>query len=115
MATSTTVYAMETNTGTITTWLPLPTPFLVTQKGCSTSFRDVNYGMNAFDPNYSSLDPHYACMPAAASNWWNQPFSPEPTQTTILGIGPMVCPESWNVVQTSTKDMSSVFSMCCPV
>ncbi|KPI36168.1 uncharacterized protein AB675_8859 [Cyphellophora attinorum] len=111
-------YAIETNAGIVTTWVPLSTTYSPTQ-ACRTSFRGVydggsNDGLNAFDPNYSTLDSSYSCMPAAASVWWDQPVASDQTATTTLGIGPIVCPESWHVVQTSTKDVTSIFSMCCP-
>lgn len=71
-------------------------------------------GIFAFDPNVSTLDQSYSCVPVAASNWWSQNGQSNTKYTTKLAIGPIVCPQDWVVVQSSTKDESSVYSMCCP-
>lgn len=114
---SSSFYPVET-TGTITsTWVPLTTTFSA-PASCSNLFRevgDVGGGtFMAYDPGYSTLNTSYTCNPSAAAIWWAQYTGTLTTDTTRIGIGPMVCPQSWSVVQTSIVDSSSTFSMCCP-
>lgn len=110
-------YPIETNSGTVTTWVPLTTAFSAPQS-CTTIFRDIGVSTGgtkqAYDPNYTSLDASYSCVPAPVSVWWSQWSESSSTYTTKIAIGPIVCPLNWSAVQTSVKDRTSTFSMCCP-
>lgn len=113
---SASLYPLET-TGTITsTWIP-PTTAYSAPASCSNLFREVGPTggtLLAYDPNCHSLDSAYTCNPGPATLWWSQELSTSFIYTNRISIGPMVCPYSWSVVQTSILGSSSTFLMCCP-
>lgn len=107
-------YSLETTSGTTTSWLPLTTVYPIVN-GCDQLFRQIPEGLLGYDPNYGkTIDPRYSCAPPQATAWWEQLNGNTQTYNGNIEIGPVTCPQSWRVVQTSIKDSVSTYSMCCP-
>jgi hypothetical protein len=104
----------ETNSGTITSWIPLTTAF-PSQPGCESSlYKFVPETIAAWDPGYGlSADRELTCLPKPATTWWLQDLHGKNTDT-VLSIGPITCPQAYYTATESVKDASSTLIACCP-
>ncbi|KAI1356099.1 hypothetical protein F5Y01DRAFT_268530 [Xylaria sp. FL0043] len=111
----TTLYPAVTSEGTVTSFLPLTTPFTPSAE-CSDYFRLNGPSLVAFDPGYGlDIDPLVRCVPSAVTTWWEQGRLGDNNEDhTAISIGPLVCPYEWRTVATSVADESSTAAMCCP-
>jgi hypothetical protein len=111
------VHPPETNAGTVTSWLPLTTPWPSSQ-GCSSIFlAHGNFAAGAvayvFDPTYGiSVDANVRCWPPEATTWWAQTFLGN-TGTTVE-LGPFVCPAAYTTATTTVVNALSTLVGCCP-
>lgn len=109
--------APETDFATVTSWLPLKTPFPL-PLGCSSSISA--FGTNAiiaFDPGYGlSIDINAKCVPEAVTSWWETRDARLTAGgvTTIYSIGPLVCPDAYTTALTSVFDSAKTQILCCP-
>ncbi|TAQ87491.1 hypothetical protein B7494_g4192 [Chlorociboria aeruginascens] len=106
------VHPAETNSGTITSWIPLATAYPIVPS-CTTAFYapgalDIGV-LYLFDPNnHNALFPTH-CLPPEMTSWWNQNNT-----NTITSIGgPFLCPLAYSPVYSETSGTSS-FTACCP-
>ncbi|KAI1211679.1 uncharacterized protein F4807DRAFT_458574 [Annulohypoxylon truncatum] len=105
----------ETNTGTVTSWIPISTAY-PHQAGCDEYFwQYVTDTIAAWDPGYGiSVRTDATCLPKPVTTWWLQDrFGP--IKETILSIGPVTCPQDYYTATASAKDASSTFVACCPL
>lgn len=106
----------ESRSGTITSWIPLVTPYSMFPDGCSSAFwaNDRGVSIVGWDPGYGiSVDKNMRCMPEAVTAWWDQDRL-GPNSETVVSIGPLTCPEPFTQVHTSFIDASSTSIACCP-
>ncbi|KAI1758824.1 hypothetical protein GGR53DRAFT_524353 [Hypoxylon sp. FL1150] len=104
----------ETNTGVVTSWIPITTAY-PTQPNCpSLIWKYVPSTLAAWDPGYGiDVDTDVTCLPKPVTTWWLQNrFGP--IEATILSIGPITCPQAYYTATVSKKDESSTFVACCP-
>jgi hypothetical protein len=102
--------SLTTESGTITAWLPVLTPYPSIAACSSQVFRNDG-GIIAFDPYFPGHmgDTGVHCLPQELSlSWWQR----DAGTTTILGPT-FVCPEAWSVVKT-IEYPTAVQSLCCP-
>jgi hypothetical protein len=107
---------LETNSGTVTAWLPLSTPWLSIQ-ACSSQIYAQRAGLGA---NFIAFDPLYGleisasaipCLPSEVSAWYLQGQN-SPT-TTLLGPT-FVCPGAYSAVETILVNSQTQQILCCP-
>lgn len=114
----------ETNSGIVTSWLPLTTPFPYNSNGaCSLgSWASSGNGPDrdsialAFDPdsNYANQFANN-CLPTEVTKWWNQRATTgHGGLATQYSIGPIVCPEIYTTATTSDLGGGSTQVACCP-
>lgn len=106
----------ESSTGTVTSWIPLITPYSMYVEKCSSAFWRWNDDgtMVAWDPGYGiSVDTNLRCVPEAATTWWNQELL-GPNTETIVSIGPLTCPDPFTQAATQIEDASRTRIACCP-
>ncbi|KAF2135200.1 uncharacterized protein K452DRAFT_281870 [Aplosporella prunicola CBS 121167] len=109
-------YPAETNSGEVTSWIPLTTKF-PSVSGCASSFRLNGPSLVVFDPGYGlDINTIVRCQPPAVTTWWEQARlglggAPDHTALSIL---PLMCPDYFHTVKSSIKDGSSTLAMCCP-
>lgn len=108
------IYPPETTSGVVTSYIPL-TDVFVPPESCKSVFRE-GASWIAYDLLYGlEINSNVVCQPSAVTTWWTQATSGSPLSgQTIVSIGPLSCPSSWNTVATSLKDVSSTAAMCCP-
>lgn len=108
-------YPAETNTGVVTSWIPLASVW-PSASGCRSSFRLDGPSLVAFDPGYGlDIDTAVVCQPPAVTTWWEQArLGGGGSDHTAVSILPLRCPESFSTVATSIKNQSSTLAMCCP-
>lgn len=105
----------ESSSGTITSWIPLVTPYSMFVDGCSSSFwaNTERPTIVGWDPGFGiSVDTNMRCMPEAVTAWWDQDRL-GPNSETIVSIGPLTCPEPFTQVHTWDR-VSSTIIACCP-
>ncbi|KAI1389906.1 uncharacterized protein F4822DRAFT_217909 [Hypoxylon trugodes] len=105
----------ETNSGTVTSWIPIPTTH-PHQPGCESSlWKFVPNTIAAWDPGYGiSVSTSPTCLPKPVTTWWLQDrFGP--IAETVLSIGPVTCPQDYYTATASAKDSSSTLIACCPM
>lgn len=105
----------ESRSGTITSWIPLVTPYSMFADGCPSAFLGQADGDSiiGWDPAYGiSIDKNMRCMPEAVTAWWDQDRL-GPNSETVTSIGPLICPEPFKQVHT-LGDASSTKVACCP-
>jgi hypothetical protein len=112
MATST--HSPETNSGVVTSWLPVSTPWPAVPQCSAEIYSQIGGGSAiAFDPFFGqSINGQITCLPPAATLWWNQVYQ-TPAQT-ITSLGPFACPELYTTGTTSALNSLSTFIGCCP-
>lgn len=106
----------ESRGGTITSWIPLITPYSILPECTSALMRwDTAEAVIAFDPGFGiSVDHRSQCGPKAVTAWWDQDRL-GPNIETITSLGPLLaCPEPYVQVATSVLDASSTLVGCCP-
>ncbi|KUJ11608.1 uncharacterized protein LY89DRAFT_722728 [Mollisia scopiformis] len=122
MSASATTHPPETSFGTVTSWLPLTTPF-VSPDGCSSALwarwgfiQSESYNALAFDPSYDgiSFDGRLSCLPPEAKLWWERDSSVKSGVSTEYSIGLIVCPQDYATVGTSIVGAGSTWVACCP-
>jgi hypothetical protein len=103
-----------TNAGTVTSLIPLTTAW-PSSSGCESYFRLNGPSLLNYDPGYGAeIDMNVICAPQAVTTWWEQGCLGGGTQYhTVVGIGPITCPEAFPRVVTSIKDGISTLEMCC--
>jgi hypothetical protein len=116
-------HAPETNFGTITSWVPLPTAFAY-QAGCSSaifapkrSSPEEPFNVIAFDPTYGvAVDAAQKCLPEAATLWWKTDAASLTSQgiTTRYSIGPIECPKAYKTAATFPVGDDRTQVACCP-
>lgn len=105
----------ESRSGTITSWIPLVTPYSMFPDGCTSAFWQWtdDVPIVGWDPGYGiSVDANLRCMPEAATVWWNQQWL-RLNSEIVFSIGPLTCPEPFKQVHT-LEDASSTKVACCP-
>ncbi|KAE8151991.1 hypothetical protein BDV25DRAFT_138354 [Aspergillus avenaceus] len=108
------LYTAETNSGSVTSFIPLTTvwPF---SSACRSYFRKNGPSLMAYDPGYGlEIDTKVICAPPAVTTWWEQRKLGRGSHHTAVSIGPLTCPEDFSTVITSIKDRTSTLAMCCP-
>jgi len=109
----------ETNSGTVTSWLPITTTWpTITQ--CSTEIYSQtatvpgeNVLAMGFDPYFNTIiSPNVFCLPPEATSWWQQPQ--QTPQLTVTSIGPIICPGLYSTATTSVLNSESTWVACCP-
>ncbi|KAJ5588161.1 hypothetical protein N7537_010839 [Penicillium hordei] len=115
MSDSAVLYPAETNSGTVTSYVPLTTTWTPSPE-CFTKYRLDGPSLMAFDPAYGlDVETGVLCGPPAMTTWWEQGLlGDHGSYATRISIGPMSCPDNWSTLASSTKDSSSVLEMCCP-
>ncbi|RDW60259.1 hypothetical protein BP5796_11865 [Coleophoma crateriformis] len=115
----TTTHPPETNSGVVTSWLPVTTAWPSVSQCSSEIYSQIPFGTNggalaiAFDPYYAqSIDSRITCLPPAATLWWDQ-TQQIPAQT-VTSLGPFVCPGLYTTASTSNVNGLSTFIACCP-
>lgn len=109
----------ETNLGIVTSWLPLTTTY-PSQSGCSSDIYarwGITSGYNAvaFDPEYGiSVNTSVSCLPAQATTWWDQ-LGLQDTTSTVISLGPVICPAQYTTIGTSLVGVGSTLVVCCPL
>ncbi|KAI1657336.1 hypothetical protein F4813DRAFT_361102 [Daldinia decipiens] len=105
----------ETNTGIVTSWIPIPTAH-PHQPGCENSlWKFVPTIIAAWDPGYGlSVGGVTTCHPKPVTTWWLQERL-GPIRETILSLGPITCPSDYYTATVSAKDASSTYVACCPL
>lgn len=112
----TSLYPAETNSGVVTSWIPLTTVF-TPSASCTSQFRLDGPSLVAFDPGYGlDIDSNAECAPPAVTTWWEQGRlgGGDGNGHTAVSIGPLTCPDEWTTVASSTSQGSSTAFMCCP-
>jgi hypothetical protein len=102
--------SLTTRSGTVTAWLPIPTPHPSIAACSSQVFRNSD-GIVAFDPYFPIAMgiTGLKCLPEELSlSWWQR----DTETTTILGPT-FVCPEAYSIVSTIAFP-SSIQTLCCP-
>ncbi|KAG8162867.1 hypothetical protein KVR01_007345 [Diaporthe batatas] len=121
MAESTVLDAMayrppEFSTGTLTSWIPLITPYSMYATDCTSAFwrwRPEGTPV-AWDPGYGiSVDPNLRCVPEAVTTWWDQNWLGSNSET-VVSIGPLTCPDPFTTAATISEDASRTRVACCP-
>ncbi|KAH8763293.1 hypothetical protein F5883DRAFT_463466 [Diaporthe sp. PMI_573] len=109
------LYPADTDSGEVTSYIPLKTVF-APPESCTSIFRQNGSSYVAYDPGYGlDINSNVICQPPAVTTWWNQAdLGNAVSDHTVVSIGPLSCPSSWNTVATSVKDVSSTAAMCCP-
>ena len=107
-------YPPETNTGTLTSWIPIITTF-ASPSGCESLYWSYVIGTLAvWDPGYGiSVDTHIKCHPRAATSWWDQGRLGVDS-ATVVSLGPITCPSDYTTVTTMIQNQFSTFVACCP-
>ncbi|KGO75606.1 hypothetical protein PITC_050360 [Penicillium italicum] len=115
MSDSAVLYPAETNSGTVTSYVPLTTTWTPPSE-CYTKYRLDGPSLMAFDPAYGlDVETGLVCGPPAMTTWWEQGLlGDHGSYATRISIGPMSCPDNWSTLASSTKDSSSILQMCCP-
>ncbi|KAI2606514.1 uncharacterized protein GGS25DRAFT_533594 [Hypoxylon fragiforme] len=95
----------ETNKGTVTSWIPIPTAH-PHQPGCDKYWwKYVPSIIAAWDPGYGvSVQQDATCLPKPVTTWWLQDRL-GPIHETVLSLGPMTCPQDY---YTATVDYDFV-------
>ncbi|KAI1380736.1 hypothetical protein F4677DRAFT_196371 [Hypoxylon crocopeplum] len=104
----------ETNSGVVTSWIPVPTVH-PHQAGCENLlWQYVPNVIAAWDPGYGiEVDTKATCLPKAATTWWLQDrFGP--ISDSVFSLGPVTCPQDYYTATVSAKDATSTFIACCP-
>lgn len=110
-------YSPITQSGTVTSFLPLTTAWPAT-KLCSSVF----YTGGGFDNPvafYPDLHLYYAnvgtapnCLPPEVATWWYQDTGVSSVATVLA---PIVCPEQYyTIVADKESNDDSTFVACCP-
>jgi hypothetical protein len=109
-----TVKLPETNSGVVTSWMPLTTAYPAV-RGCDQLYWSVVANtVAAWDPGYGLFVADSSCLPKAATTWWDQDKLGKNTET-VMSIGPVTCPQAYYTARTSVKDSSSTLVGCCPM
>ena len=105
--------APVTNFDVTTSWIPVVTPWPLTE-ACSSQIYSENSGgsLVAFDPlYYSSIDPSaLTCLPPAITSWWFQTRQAKFTTS----LGPFVCPAAYSTGSASLVNAYTAEVFCCP-
>lgn len=103
----------ELNSETVTSWIPLTTPYSM-GLGCSSTFRSWAGSLSAWEPSYNALLPETSrCVPLPVITWWNQ-GNLGSNSKTVLSIGPLTCPQPFTQASSIPMDASSTQIFCCP-
>lgn len=113
-----TSYSLLTQSGTVTSYLPLTTTYVAPRNCFSTFFVHGLFPSQpafAFDPNLNlfDIDSQLQCLPPPAVTWWEQ----NPTvDSTSIAIGPVICPAAYTTATTLVVDLHSQTTLvgCCP-
>lgn len=106
----------DSSTGTITSWIPLVTPYSMHGEDCTSAFWrwDSDAEIVAWNPGYGiSVNPDLRCQPEAVTTWWLQTWLGTNTET-VVSIGPLTCPEAFSQVETHIEDEYRTRVACCP-
>ncbi|PYH44695.1 uncharacterized protein BP01DRAFT_383262 [Aspergillus saccharolyticus JOP 1030-1] len=108
-------YPPETNSGTVTSYLPLTTAW-PSSSGCASYFRLDRPTLVAWDPGYGlDVNHNIACEAPEVTTWWEQGLLGNGgTLPTRVSLGPFTCPEGFATMKSSIKDAYSTLAMCCP-
>lgn len=112
---SITSYPAETNSGTVTSYLPLTTAW-PSSSGCASIYRLNGPSLVAWDPGYGlDVNSDVVCDAPEVTTWWEQGLLGNGgTLPTRISLGPFTCPEAFSTMKSSVKDASSTLVMCCP-
>jgi hypothetical protein len=114
---STSTRPPETNSGVVTSWLPISTAWPSVSQ-CSTEiYSQLGGGGVAigFDPYFGMyISSQTTCLPPVATEWWNQEKQTPAQTVTSLGGGPSICPQLYTTAHTSILNSMSTFVACCP-
>ncbi|RAH68318.1 uncharacterized protein BO66DRAFT_472778 [Aspergillus aculeatinus CBS 121060] len=112
---SITSYPAETNSGTVTSYLPLTTAW-PSSSGCASIYRLNGPSLVDWDPGYGlDVNSDVVCDAPEVTTWWEQGLLGNGgTLPTRISLGPFTCPEAFSTMKSSVKDASSTLVMCCP-
>ena len=106
----------ETKDGTVTSFLPLSTPWSSISDCSSQIYQQLDGHLLAFDPYYrASISPSaVACFAPEITAWWNQQTQASgPLTLTALGPG-FVCPGLYTPAATGLVHSVTTQLFCCP-
>lgn len=113
-------YKAETHGDSVTSWIPLTTPFTA-PSSCSSLFQLHGYNeLVAFDPGYGvSIDTQAICQPPAVTTWWLQDSIFDQTGLlnthTAWSLLPFSCPSGFETAASSlVSGGESTLAFCCP-
>ncbi|PYI23511.1 hypothetical protein BO99DRAFT_439794 [Aspergillus violaceofuscus CBS 115571] len=112
---SITSYPAKTNSGTVTSYLPLTTAW-PSSSGCASIYRLNGPSLVAWDPGYGlDVNSDVVCDAPEVTTWWEQGLLENGgTLPTRVSLGPFTCPEAFSTMKSSVKDAFSTLEMCCP-
>lgn len=115
-AVSTVYRPPESNAGTWTSWIPLPTPYSGHDPQCSTIFWQPHSDGDhiAWDPGFGISITDLNCVPEAATTVWAQDRLGTNIDT-VLSIGPITCPEAFTQATSRSVDEFRTEVACCPL
>lgn len=117
MSRTASLYPAETNSGVVTSFIPLTTTWKP-PSSCLTKFRLDGPSLMAFDPAYgldNDVEPGAICgSPEMTTRWEQGLLGQGGSYKTRLSIGPMECPKGWSTLASSTRDSISVLQTCRP-
>jgi hypothetical protein len=106
----------ETQDGTVTSFLPLSTPWSSISDCSSQIYQQPDGHLIAFDPYYrASISPSaVACFAPEITAWWSQQTQASgPPTPTVLGPE-FVCPGLYTPAATGLVNSFTTQLFCCP-
>lgn len=113
-------HSPELRSGVWTSWLPLTTTW-PSEPGCDSAAwarydiaPSVGFWPYIYDPAYGqSVANSPRCLPPEATQWWDGASTVSSTITS-WSLGPIVCPEAYTTVSTSSVSALGTSVICCP-
>lgn len=108
---------IEVVSGVTTAWLPVTTAW-PSNSQCETAMYNLRelptLSPVLYDPYYGQqINALLSCLPPQATSWWRSGNN-DGTRSTIISMGPIVCPEMYTTALTQTLNSLSTFVACCP-
>ena len=112
---SSTSHPLETNRGTVTSWLAMTAPLPTMPAECSEAIYSAGGMAIAFAPVFSTSISPIDCLPTEATAYYSQAISPAAEGLPIVtSLGPFICPSGYTTGTTSVLNSLSTFVGCCP-
>ncbi|EPE34386.1 hypothetical protein GLAREA_10080 [Glarea lozoyensis ATCC 20868] len=111
-----TSYVAETSTGTVTSWLPIITPFSAASvsPGCSYPAVAQTTRSSRWMAYYGWGSQLEACLPTEVYKWWQTTSKPTAGLYTIFSMGPIVCPTGYTTATEISIAPRRFQVACCP-